>query len=517
MSLVATKPRTFARTRISALSGERWFIATLSGLFTTALASLGSAIPSLWGDEAASVMSAERSLPSLAGMLGHVDAVHGTYYFGLHWWILMFGTSPFALRFPSAIAVGLATAAVVMIAWRLEGRRLAIIAAGVCLILPRVTYMGEEARSYALSAAVAAWLTLLLVEILHRRDVQALWWLAYGALLAVGTYLFLYIALFAIMHALVLVVVRPRRSILVAWGVTVAIAAIACVPLGLVAVLERSQISYLATTQQLSFETLFASLWFGTWSVAVVAWALIVVAVGAEWRRRQGSVLTWATSTRPESDERMPSLVGLALAWLLVPTLVLIAAHAVIPDFTARYVSFCAPAAAILIACGLQRISEVRQWAGIVAGLLLVTLIAPVYLSQRTPYAKNNSDWAMVSAAVGSHAHPGDAVIFDESVRTSRRPRLALHTYPAGFAGLKDVTLDVPFQNNDTWHDSTLTVGQADARGRLVGVKTVWLVEYALTRSRPDSWGLDALEREGFVQTGTRISTHRELVLELRR
>jgi mannosyltransferase len=517
MSLVATKPRPLTRASLGALSGERWFIATLSGLFATALAALGSWVPSLWGDEAASVMSAERSLPSLAGMLGHVDAVHGTYYFGLHWWIRMFGTSPFALRFPSAVAVGLATAAVVVIVWRLEGRRLAIIAAAVCAVLPRVTYMGEEARSYALSAAAAAWLTAILVEILYRREVRTRWWLAYGAVLAVGTYLFLYVALFAIVHALVLAVVRPRRTILVAWGMTVAAAAIACVPLGLMAVLERNQISYLATTQQLSFQTLFSSLWFGTWWVAVAAWALIVVAAAAEWRRRQGPSLSWMASNRPVPGERMPSLVGIALAWLLVPTGVLIASHAVIPDFTARYVSFCAPAAAILIACGLQRISEFRQWAGILAGLVLVSLIAPVYYSQRTPYAKNDSDWAAVSAAVGSHAHPGDAVIFDESVRPSRRPRLALHTYPAGFVGLKDVTIDVPFQSNPTWHDSALTVGAADERGRLAGVNTVWLVEYAATPSKPDSWGLDALEREGFVQTGTRISTHRELVLELKR
>jgi hypothetical protein len=28
---------------------------------------------------------------------------------------------------------------------------------------------------------------------------------------------------------------------------------------------------------------------------------------------------------------------------------------------------------------------------------------------------------------------------------------------------------------------------------------------------------LDTLEREGFVQTGTRIATHRELIIELQR
>ncbi|GAA4349348.1 hypothetical protein [Microbacterium rhizosphaerae] len=54
-------------------------------------------------------MSAQRSLPSL---LGNLDAVHGRYYAGLHVWGWMFGVSPFAVRLPSAIAVGLATSAV---------------------------------------------------------------------------------------------------------------------------------------------------------------------------------------------------------------------------------------------------------------------------------------------------------------------------------------------------------------------------------------------------------------------
>jgi mannosyltransferase len=517
VSIAATTPKVRLRASVGAFVGARWFVATLSALLATAISAAGSWIPSLWGDEAASVMSAERSLPSLAGMLGHVDAVHGTYYFGLHWWIQVFGTSPFALRFPSAVAVGLATAAVVVIAWRLDGRRMAIIAGAVCMILPRVTYMGEEARSYAFSAAAVAWLTALLIEILHRREVRSLWWIAYGTLLAVGTYMFLYVALFAVVHAVILATVRARRSTLIGWGMAVAGAGLAAVPLGVVAVLERNQISYLANSAQVSFQTLFSSLWFSSWWVASASWALIAVAVVVAWRARRAEI--WATADpAPWIAKRgSPTLVGVAVAWLTVPTGILIAAHAVIPDFTARYVSFCAPAAAILVACGIRALGDLHGWAGFVAGALLVALIVPVYIGQRTPYAKNDSDWAEVSAAVGAHAHAGDSVIFDESVRPSRRPRLALHTYPAGFAGLKDVTLDVPFTQNTTWHDSAFTVAQADERNRLVGVERVWLVEYAATPSKPDSWGLDTLEREGFVQTGTRIATHRELIIELQR
>ena len=133
------------------------------GALATVVSLLGSWIPSLWGDEAASAMSAQRSIPSLFRMLGHVDAVHGAYYLGLHAWVQVFGASAFSLRLPSAIAVGLTVMAVVVLVRRLSTRRVAVAAGILCAVLPRVTYMGEEARSFAFSAAVAAWLTVLLV------------------------------------------------------------------------------------------------------------------------------------------------------------------------------------------------------------------------------------------------------------------------------------------------------------------------------------------------------------------
>lgn len=510
MAFVATRP---APTRVRPLSDARWFVATVAGLLATLLSAAGSWIPSLWGDEAASLMSAQRSLPSLASMLGHVDAVHGAYYLGLHVWVHLFGTSPFVLRFPSAVAVGLTTAAVVVLIWRLDGRRMAIVAGAVCMILPRVTYMGEEARSFAFSAAAAAWLTVLLVEILHRREVGRRWWFAYGAILAVGTYVFLYVALFVLVHAIILATVRMRKATLIGWAAAVAGAAVAALPLGVVGLLEHHQISYLTQTDQASFQILFSSLWFSSWWVAAAAWALMLAAVCIPWwmRTRAGVRNSWmVTRTTPT-----PITVG--VAWLVVPTGVLVAAHTVIPDFTARYVSFCAPAAAILVAYGLRTLFTLRAWAGIAAGAVLLALIVPVYVGQRTPYAKNDSDWAELSAVIGAHAHPGDGVIFDEGARPSRRPRLAMHTYPAGFTGLVDVTLEVPFQQNYTWHDTAYTVDQADARDRLAGIERVWLIEYAETPATPDSWGLVPLEREGFVQTGLRIATHSELVIELER
>ena len=475
-------------------------LAIVFGVLATAVSAAGSWIPSLWGDEVTSIMSAERSLPSLFRMLGNIDAVHGTYYLGLHFWGEVFGFSPFSVRFPSAIAVGLATAAVVLVAGRLRGRRVAVIAGIACALLPRATYMGEEARSFAFSAAVAAWLTLLLIVALEKQRPRAGWWIAYGALLAVGTYLFLYTLLFLVVHAIVIAVARPGHPFVRRWLVTAGCAIVASAPILFYAFVERGQISYLGATEQLAPQTLYASLWFELWPFATAAWVLIVIAIAVAVRRREliGS--------------GRPSLVFVGLTWLLVPTLALIAASVVTPDFTARYVSFCAPAAAILLACGLDELFRLRVWLGAVAAVVALALVVPVYTSQRTLYAKNSSDWAEMSAAVGSHARPGDAVVFDETSRPSYRPRMSMRGYPAGYRSVRDVTIAVPFQEAAGWRDEAYSVRRAAQLGRFAGVERVWLIEYASSATKADTYGVADLQALGFRPSPDAIHTYRGLI-----
>ncbi len=78
----------------------------LVGLLATAVVALGSWRPSLWTDEAATLSAAQRSRRDLWRMLQHLDAVHGLYYAAMHVWTQVAGTSPLALRLPSAVAVG---------------------------------------------------------------------------------------------------------------------------------------------------------------------------------------------------------------------------------------------------------------------------------------------------------------------------------------------------------------------------------------------------------------------------
>jgi mannosyltransferase len=478
--------------------------ALILGLLGTAISAAGSWIPSLWGDEAASVMSAQRPLPSLFVMLTHVDAVHGTYYLFLHFWIAAFGASPFSVRLPPAIAVGFAVAGVVYLVARLGTIRLAILAGIICCILPRVTYMGEETRTYAFSAAYAAWATWVLVSLVRdrRRHRSRKWWIAYAVLMTLGTYTFLYFGVFFIVHALTLLSSRSSRPLIKRWLVTSAGAVIATLPLVVLGYLQRDQVAYLADQTTITFSSMSVGLWFWTPEFAAFAWALIIIGLVAAILRR-----------RRHAPSAELSLVVVATLWMVVPGLVLVLTSILKNDFTSRYLSYSAPAAAILIAVGIAALARGGPRRMIALTALTTVLVAPIYLAQRTPYAKNGSDWAEISSTVGAHARAGDAIVFDDGAKPSRRPRLALHTYPAGFVGLQDVTLKTPYQRSTTWYDGTYSVATAARLGRFAGVTRIWLVEYVVS-DKIDSYGLAELNSIGF-RASAAYRTHSSQIIEL--
>ena len=338
--------------------------------------------------------------------------------------------------------------------------------------------------------------------------------IGYGLLFTLGIYVFLYFALFALVHAVILLRTRRGRLLIGRWFWVSTIAIAAAAPVIYWAIRERRQIAYLGMgDSQVTFSTILVTLWFGTWWFAVLAWSLILVTIAFGTHHR------WTRTVRtPPPDATgpvLPSLEFVAASWLLVPTLSLMTGEIFWAGFTARYASYSAPAAALLMASGLAWLGGRRRWS-LAAGTLVVVLASvPIYASQREPYAKNQSDWADIRVVLRERAAVGDAVAFDEGVRPSRRPRLALHTYPAGFDGLLDVTLRAPYWQNSTWYDRTYSMEEAAARGRLNGVRRLWLVEYASPTST-DTYGIRALESLGLVKSAE-FTTHRSVIYEFTR
>jgi mannosyltransferase len=442
---------------------RRWIDPLWLGILAAVVAAIGSWIPSKWSDEAATQTAALRTLPHLWQMMQNVDAVHGTYYFLMHFWIMAFGISNFALRAPSMIAVGVACAGVVVLGRRFGGRRLAIFAGLAFAILPRVTWMGMEARSSALTAVVAVWLTILLVRAVERRTIG--WWAFYAALAGVGVLLNLYVALLVVAHGVTLVIARKHLAnplrLLIGWGVSAAAAAAISFPVDRLSLTQSGQLpfgplDFTNTLNTLLFEQYFSGATptvsrgvpippTSLWSIAVIlaatlGWIMILAPLARRYFR----------PVAPHSVAL--GFLGVVVPWIFVPTgLVLVWSLLGHPMYSGRYFAFTTPAVALLIGA---TVSALRlPWFRVASLGLLAVLIVPVYLSQREPTSKNGTDWQQAAAILQAHAKPGQDIYYGPARDGSH---VSIHkiaqAYPAVLSSLHDISVkETPIQAAALW------------------------------------------------------------------
>ncbi|WP_111767816.1 glycosyltransferase family 39 protein [Nakamurella deserti] len=469
---------------------RRAAIAVGVGVLTTLLGLVDSWYVSFWTDEAATISGSGRSLSELWRMTGTIDVVHAAYYAVMHVWTSAFGISPFALRLPSALAMGVAAAGVAVLGFRWGGARLAVAGGVVFAILPRVTWLGIEARPYALATALAVWATVALLAALDRRSPG--WWVVYALLAGAGIAVNIYGALLLVAHGVALLLTRGREwRQCWPWLVAGVAGTLLASPIVLEAVGQTGQLGgdefrLSQLVQNVGVNQWFlggtptttggvdttvvsltdpASLWkYAGVGFALVAWALVVVAV--------------VSAFRPRPDAAPREALGWLLPWFVVPTAVIgLYSLAVSPMYSARYLSFASPAVALTIGLGLLALRS--RAAKVVAAVLLVVLAVPVYASQRTLWAKSSSDWVSVAEYVQTHAAAGDGVYFsprypvtgDVVGQTTRGIAVA---YPAAFADLDDLTLaETPTAaGNLTGFSRTLAASAAE----LAAEDTVWVI-----------------------------------------
>lgn len=474
------------------------------GLLATLISILGSWIPSLWLDEAASVSAAGRPLGDMFGLLARIDAVHGAYYVLLHGWISVFGVSEFAVRAPSAIAVGIAVAGTYVLGRQLfDARRTAGVAALILAVLPRVTWMGLEGRSFAFATAAAVWMTVAFVWAAKGGGRR---WVAYAAVVALGVVFHLYVALLLVAHAMAVpwFVARPRER--VRWLAAASGGVLLASPVIVTALGQRGQLTQTGLTITEFLRRAVVNQWFlgetpgdvssGPWVPA----ALLLAALG--W---VGAGVGAVRLFRSTAVGAAPGSAVLLLAWIVVPTVV-IGGWSVLGGslYHPRYFGYCAPPLALLIAVALTAIRS-RLTAVAVAAVSLL-LIAPIYVSQREENAKSGYDWSAVADLIAQEADEGDGVYFsplrpEDATVVRATSRSLASAYPGPFERLVDVTrLSEP-------HDDVLLFAgsrQLAASGRdLDEIDTLWVVRRtdldAETRSRDE----DTLENHGLSQTAT--------------
>jgi mannosyltransferase len=512
-------------------------VAAVVGSAAALITWLGSWNPSYWGDEAATVVSAERPLAALFAELHNIDGVHGLYYLLMHFWIDAFGASELSTRTPSALGVGFLVAGTVVLGARLIDVRFGILAGLVCTVLPRTTFLATEARSSALATAAAVWVTVVFVGLWRRRDQRLKPWLVYGALVGLSSYLFFYLFLMIVVHGAVLASSRRGRELLGRWVRAGGMAVLVAAPFAVLAIAQHNQVAFLARPGYVTPITVFVSQWFGSppahgpWLVPILCWGLILLGVGIVAGHAIRARVTPAVDPRTAERE----LVRLGVIWLVLPTALLLLGDAVVaPMYNNRYLAFCTPAAALLIAGGALAVARVvaqviRRAAGragrarpprrsviaVVAIALAVALGAvalPGFLAQRGPFAKDGgSDWRQVADYVGAHAVPGDAIIFDSTTKPSRQPELAYRMYPAQFAAVDPVALVTPFSERAQLWDVLAPLSQV--RPALAASRDIWALELPSTGVVPRD--ITDLTAHGYrVVSAHRI--HRTVVYQLK-
>jgi mannosyltransferase len=401
------------------------------GVLATAVSLLGAGRPSFWYDEAATISAAySRSLSQLWQMLGNVDAVHGLYYLLMHGWFQLFAPTEFWSRVPSGLAVGGAAAGIVVLGNQFSSRTVALAAGVICAVLPRSTWAGIEARPYAMSMMAAVWLTVLFVYTARRGNAWI--WLAYGVAQVVSIVLDIYLVLLVLVHFAFVCAFLRGRTVVVGFVVTSVLAGGAVAPFLLVAAGQVHQISWVAPIGHRTIEDVTVQQYFERSPPFAVLSALVIVAAIAVWR--------W-TSVKLVAADRQ--LLTLAVAWLLIPTALIVAWSALLhPIYTPRYLCFTAPAIALVLGVCTGALAA-RAWVAVAIVTLFAVAAAPNYLRvQHNPYAKYGMDYSQVADLITAKAAPGDCLLINDTVTFMPAPmRPLMAARPDAYRKLVDLTL----------------------------------------------------------------------------
>ena len=467
-----------SRGRLAPTWQPGWLVVGLPILAALVVGGYRLGSPSLWRDEAYTLEVARRSPGQILSLLLHADAVHGPYYLGMHVVVGVLGTSEAALRLPSLIATSLAAGALAALGSRLARASelpvpsvTGLLAGLLYVAAPQTTYYAQDARPYGLVTLFAVVATYLLLVAMQRGGNGVSWWVAYAAAIAATGMASLFALLILAAHGVTLLRAGGRTRLL-PW---LASASAAVVLLGPLIVLGYGQDRALGwvTRPGASAVSVMVTLFAGSGAliplVAILAVCGIASGLGAAGRRLEVTVVT------------------VALPWLVLPPLILLAASLVKPVYVERYVVFCQPALALLCAAGLAWITRLIAASpagrGIPAlawgtpAVILVVLAALVAGPQRAARltSARPDNLRGVSAVVAANMRPGDVVFYLPS-----EVRVVSMAYPAPFGELRDLALKQSPVESDS-----LTGTQVWApvlAKRFAGpppVHRVWLVQWA--------------------------------------
>jgi mannosyltransferase len=272
------------------------------------------------------------------------------------------------------------------------------------------------------------WLTVLLVAAARRNTAWV--WLAYGIAQVISVVLDVYLALLLLAHFGFVCAFLRSRTVLVRFAVTTFLSGSVVVPFLVEAAGQVHQISWVAPIGHRTIEDVAVQQYFERSPPFAILSALVVVAAIVLWRR----------TSMTEADRQ---LLTLATAWLAIPTALIVIWSALIhPIYTPRYLSFTAPAMALVVGVCIGAVAA-KPWAAAAIVALFAVAATPNYIrTQRDPYAKYGMDYSQVADLITTKAAPGDCLLVNDTVTFMPAPmRPLMAARPDAYRKLIDLTL----------------------------------------------------------------------------
>jgi mannosyltransferase len=329
---------------------------------------------SLWSDEGNSAALASRSLSQITLDASH-DIHPPLYYWLLHLWTGIFGTSETALRSLSALLGVLLVLVIAHLGRCMQGKTLGLVAAFFAAISPFQVYYSQEARMYILLALEAAitilcfWLLIVQEERTlpaggNRETTSSFAWFSFPALALVliwiagvyTHYIFpLMVALVSGLYLIWIIATRSRGSVLkrlIRWGLLLGVTLAVYLPW--LSTAMRQINSWPGNAPIASIGQVLAVLaswitlgpvaqgWVSGWWLGIL---IVLTVLGA---------LPWSGGA-PKSGPRSRLLIRLAwitpVLWLLAPVALILGLQ-LYRDAYLKFLLIASPAASLLQARG---------------------------------------------------------------------------------------------------------------------------------------------------------------------
>jgi mannosyltransferase len=412
--------------------------------------------PSPWRDEAVTLGVSTRSFSQILHLFIHIDGVLVPYYLAMH---VVLGTHPdiFLARLPSVVASTLTAALLAVLGARLFGLRAAYLAGALYIVVPMTSRYAQEARPYAITGLIAVGATFLLVHALETGNTR--WFAGYTAAMVLLAYANLLALLLLAAHAVTVCTFR-RVDRLQRWLISAVITMIAAGPLIWAGAHETVALQGLTRPDLRKLATIISGM-SGTWTA--FWWLLGATVIGVV-------VIAAAHPRRSRHIASTTSAAGLlawsaVLPWLLLPPVLLFAVSQVKPLYSDRYLVFCLPAFALVIAGAVSRLPLAIPVALVV---VVVGLTSTVQHNIRSE-AGHTEDLHNLAKQVIGQSHPNDGVLF-----LPARLRVIDGAYPAMTHQVDDIALAKSGAASDTLYGTEIAPSAVNAA--VAPHRRVWLV-----------------------------------------